>query len=278
MRHLKGFTLIELLVVIAIIAIVAAILFPVFAAAKGSGKRTTALSNVKQIGLATHLYVNDYDDRLPFRFPISPAWQGYGIVLFNNGVGGYAQTLGPYIKNSDIWFSPEDRLPLKGYTSFDFNEQLAYDWQLSQIARPAEAIYLTDRSDVTADPTTPPVDTYVWWEFITQQPFQESLLPGTIDPVAVAIPPCTYSWIATPPPCSSTAPGATPPTTCISRQSHEIHASRCILASDCRLCPPQPLRHHTGTGEDGRGPPDGCAGKARLQAPAARRRQARSCF
>src|SRR5579862_9279330 len=185
MQRFKGFTLIELLVVIAIIAIVAAILFPVFAAAKDSSKRTSALSNVKQIGVAAHLYVNDYDDRLPFRFPIKPAWGGYNIVLFvAGGPGGFNLYFQPYIKNADIWFSPDDRLPNKGYTSFDVNEQLAFDWQLSQIARPAEAIYLTDRSDVTAEPADPPTDTYVWWHFITQQPFQESLLPGTLDPVS----------------------------------------------------------------------------------------------
>ena len=103
MDRIKGFTLIEVLVVIAIIAVLAAILFPVLASAKGSAKRTSALSNVNQIGKATHLYLGDNDDHLPVRFPNIPTWQGYGVILFQTGPG-YSAILGPYLASQAVWF------------------------------------------------------------------------------------------------------------------------------------------------------------------------------
>jgi prepilin-type N-terminal cleavage/methylation domain-containing protein/prepilin-type processing-associated H-X9-DG protein len=92
----RGFTLIELLVVIAIIAILAAILFPVFAQAKLAAKKTVSLNSVKEIGLAMQMYVNDYDDNTPIVFSIN----GQGSV-------DVYQTMQPYIKNMDIFFSSE---------------------------------------------------------------------------------------------------------------------------------------------------------------------------
>lgn len=84
-----GFTLIELLVVIAIIAILAAILFPVFAQAKVAAKRTSDLSNVKQNMLATLIYANDYNDFLPHT-----NWQEDYV---------FAARVLPYTKNRDIF-------------------------------------------------------------------------------------------------------------------------------------------------------------------------------
>lgn len=100
MRTQKAFTLIELLVVIAIIAILAAILFPVFAQAKEAAKRTQALSNVKQIGLSLHMYSADSDDRFPSVYD-DRSW-----TTGDDGGGDPPVTAGPYIKNNDLWFTP----------------------------------------------------------------------------------------------------------------------------------------------------------------------------
>ena len=183
MQKSTAFTLIELLVVIAIIAILAALLFPVLAAAKGNAKKATSLSNADQIGMALAMYANDYQDTLPFRFPDLAQWPGYNAILFISGPG-LTDKFYPYTKNNDIWYSPEDRLSEKGNTSFAVNEQLAYSWPMSSFARPAEAIYLTDRTDIPQD--RPPVDTYAWWLFTDQMPFTPASLPGKIDPIEVA--------------------------------------------------------------------------------------------
>ncbi len=99
--HNQGFTLIELLVVIAIIAILAAILFPVFAQAREKARATSCLSNAKQIGLGIMMYVQDYDEIYP-----RSQW-------CDNNLGGgceqggdqhlWARDIMPYIKNGNQW-------------------------------------------------------------------------------------------------------------------------------------------------------------------------------
>lgn len=189
LNRYRGFTLIELLVVIAIIAIIAAILFPVFAQAKGASKKAAAMSNLSQIGKAVHMYLGDYDDHLPPRYSHVPKWPGFGIMtlVFGDDSETLIERYNPYIKNRDIWFSPEDRLPKKGASSFSVNNQLSYAWSMSEIPRPAEAIYMTDRSDVSyvSSATEESSNLYAWWLFTSAPLENENGLPGTIVPEKV---------------------------------------------------------------------------------------------
>ena len=96
-RGHKGFTLIELLVVIAIIAILAAILFPVFARARAKAQQNSCLSNVKQLALGMKMYMSDYDQKFPFAFAWDVPWGLY-----------WKHQLNPYIKNLQIFVCPTD--------------------------------------------------------------------------------------------------------------------------------------------------------------------------
>jgi len=116
MKEFKGFTLIELLVVIAIIAILAAILFPVFAQAREKARQSTCLSNMKQIGLAITMYIEDYDQTYP------TAYRYKNGASSANGYIHWSGATQPYIKNWKIFVCPSH--PAKGFvptngSSFD---------------------------------------------------------------------------------------------------------------------------------------------------------------
>jgi prepilin-type N-terminal cleavage/methylation domain-containing protein/prepilin-type processing-associated H-X9-DG protein len=96
-RRREGFTLIELLVVIAIIAIMAAILFPVFALAREKARQATCQSNLKQITLATKMYQQDYDELYP------PA-----LVPTATGINTLLTLVQPYVKNTSVFRCPDD--------------------------------------------------------------------------------------------------------------------------------------------------------------------------
>lgn len=105
MTRRRGFTLIELLVVIAIIAILAAILFPVFAKAREAARKTSCASNLKQVGLAVMSYVQDYDESYPYDS------FGFGSGITGNG-NSFADPrlwvgkVQPYIKNQNVFQCP----------------------------------------------------------------------------------------------------------------------------------------------------------------------------
>jgi prepilin-type N-terminal cleavage/methylation domain-containing protein len=123
-RPNRGFTLIELLVVIAIIAILAAILFPVFAKARGKAKQSACISNFKQIGIAMMGYLSDWDDKYPawsppgstgllstedFKATYQNPWGGPQDITAPSGEKAtISLQLDPYIKTREIWACPAD--------------------------------------------------------------------------------------------------------------------------------------------------------------------------
>jgi len=162
----KGFTLIELLVVIAIIAILAAILFPVFARAREKARQSSCQSNLKQIGLAVHMYAQDYDETLP---------RGYTDLRPLTISGGYIHTpeaLHPYINNAQVWQCPSERID---YAGFDYGIRCTYGYNQSQfevqsirfdhslplaeVQDPAGTIMWIDDTNMWAGPYTPIVPT-----------------------------------------------------------------------------------------------------------------------
>jgi prepilin-type N-terminal cleavage/methylation domain-containing protein len=115
MSDRSAFTLIELLVVIAIIAILAAILFPVFAQVREKARVTQCVSNVKQVALGFLQYTTDYDDTMPIAFydgaSYGPQDEQFNTFGYGAGVGkpsGISNELQPYVKNWGIFVCPDD--------------------------------------------------------------------------------------------------------------------------------------------------------------------------
>src|SRR5579863_7373346 len=116
-KVVRGFTLIELLVVIAIIAILAAILFPVFAQAREKARQTSCVSNEKQILLAIMQYTQDYDESYPLGEAGTTHWDGN--INTDDQAQGIENEIDPYIKagvtwgrerKSSVWNCPDDNV------------------------------------------------------------------------------------------------------------------------------------------------------------------------
>jgi prepilin-type N-terminal cleavage/methylation domain-containing protein/prepilin-type processing-associated H-X9-DG protein len=119
----NGFTLIELLVVIAIIAILASILFPVFARARENARRSSCLSNTKQLGLGVLQYAQDYDEKLPASYNVSGDasrnWWGINIQ--------------PYVKSSQLFFCPSDSVHALTATNLMARENVSYGYNFQYL-------------------------------------------------------------------------------------------------------------------------------------------------
>lgn len=145
----RGFTLIELLVVIAIIAILAAILFPVFAQAREAARKTSCLSHAKQMGTGVQMYSQDYDGTFP---------QAYYYINDNNSSAGYAQWSGlvqPYVKNWNMFVCASDKIRGLAPTNFVGNN-LGFGTPPGQTAQNAVQDIQAPRLSYTANAAVMP--------------------------------------------------------------------------------------------------------------------------
>lgn len=180
----RAFTLIELLVVIAIIAILAAILFPVFAKARAQARKIVGISNLKELGLGTMMYVQDYDEKLPYynwglmSCNESGNGGGAGTLSGNDpGFGAYSaaawcNSLQPYIKNQGVFQDPSDKHQWQpgycinfpqsnfaaGGSTWKKSTYVSYGWNesasgqgLASYANPASDLLWSDYTGVLVD-------------------------------------------------------------------------------------------------------------------------------
>jgi prepilin-type N-terminal cleavage/methylation domain-containing protein/prepilin-type processing-associated H-X9-DG protein len=133
----KGFTLIELLVVIAIIAILAAILFPVFARAREAARATACKNNLKQLGTAAMMYLQDYDEQF---FPRYTQSSGGPQIWWINSPG-QPTLLDPYVKNSQVSYCPNDKVRIGyGYNALLIGGNISQ----ASIQYPADMVLFAD--------------------------------------------------------------------------------------------------------------------------------------
>mgnify|MGYP001088132233 CR=1 FL=1 len=151
----RGFTLIELLVVIAIIAILAAILFPVFARAREKARQTSCLNNVKEITLGLKMYSQDYDEMMPETAVGAPSWVAPAGDTCIVGLMPWVISIYPYLKNTQIWNCPSVSAAWSGDQNFQ-NVTYAINYYACGVANAkfnfvAETCVLADAEGGDAD-------------------------------------------------------------------------------------------------------------------------------
>jgi prepilin-type N-terminal cleavage/methylation domain-containing protein/prepilin-type processing-associated H-X9-DG protein len=179
----KAFTLIELLVVIAIIAILAAILFPVFAQAREKARQISCLSNLKQVGLGLMQYYQDYDEQLVPWQNNSGTPSANGTVDSQGFITSWDRLIQPYVKNNMVTGCPSDLSFQAGAfpngapvaeRSTSMPGSMGGNWclnagvpveppRLAAIPQPASTIYLTERDNCAAGGTGTPADARPIW-------------------------------------------------------------------------------------------------------------------
>jgi prepilin-type N-terminal cleavage/methylation domain-containing protein/prepilin-type processing-associated H-X9-DG protein len=214
---LKGFTLIELLVVIAIIAILAAILFPVFAQAKTAAKKTQSTSNIKQLMLAVLMYANDVDDNVPFsQRPELPGdnstlvvWHRVILPYVKNG-GNYSVAVGVSQPGQEVVGgifaepgNPWTAQPRHYGTSDHVFPEGEFTWNgltkgpavsLTSIDAPASKMALAPKAGDSNDSSTPYISVQQWYYTTTGDFQNDNTMPDLDKDTDAATPGATWPW------------------------------------------------------------------------------------
>jgi prepilin-type N-terminal cleavage/methylation domain-containing protein len=169
-RRDGAFTLIELLVVTAIIAILAAILFPVFAQAREKARQTSCLSNMRQMSFGVQMYLQDYDERMPL-----------AATATATGFLNWHHLVDPYVRNSQIWVCPSYNGSIRdiygnlvchyGYNAYYLNQNVdpaniytldnAPGEALAGISEPTKCVLITDNRGIDGKLPANHLSTYV---------------------------------------------------------------------------------------------------------------------